>query len=128
MESFRALEQFRQRFGHLVVPADWPENPRLAQWITTQRNARQKGHLGEPKIALLNELDMIWDHKEAIAEEMMQELLAFRERNGHCDVPLECPEFPRLGLWLQFQRQAKKDGQLDNRRTRKLEEIGVMWR
>ncbi|MBF0215079.1 MAG: helicase associated domain-containing protein [Magnetococcales bacterium] len=128
MESFRSMESYRQRFGHCLVPADWPENPRLALWVTAQRNARQKGHLGDKRIALLTGLGMIWDPKEAIAEEMILQLQAFQARHGHCEVPLESPEFPRLGLWIQFQRQAKKDGTLDPQRLQRLEEIGVLWR
>ncbi|MBF0628482.1 MAG: helicase associated domain-containing protein [Magnetococcales bacterium] len=128
MESFRALEAFHNRFGHAVVPADWPENPRLATWVTTQRTARLKGHLGEKRTALLDTLGMIWDAKEAVAEEMIQLLRTFKERHGHCDVPLESKEFPRLGLWVQFQRQARKDGTLDACRAQRLEEIGVGWR
>ncbi|NGZ06842.1 MAG: hypothetical protein G8237_10850 [Magnetococcales bacterium] len=128
MESFRALEAFHGHHGHVVVPTDWPENPRLASWVATQRTARQKGHLGEKRTALLDHLGMVWDGKEAIAEEMMQQLRAFHARYGHCEVPLESPEFPRLGLWLQFQRQAKRDGQLDPVRLARLEEIGVTWK
>lgn len=128
LESFRALETFKERFGHLLVPTDWPENPRLAAWVTAQRNARMKGHLNADHAERLSALGMIWDPKEAVAEEMMEQLRAFRRRHGHCEVPLDSPEQPRLGMWLQFQRQAKRDGQLDPERTRKLGEIGVIWR
>ncbi|MBF0270979.1 MAG: helicase associated domain-containing protein [Magnetococcales bacterium] len=128
MESLSALAQFKHRFGHCLVPADWPENPRLATWVSAQRNARQKGHLGERRVALLTDLGMIWDPKEAVAEEMIQQLRAFQARHGHCDVPLEAPECPKLGMWLQFQRQARKDGTLEPRREKRLEEIGVVWR
>ncbi|MBF0164626.1 MAG: helicase associated domain-containing protein [Magnetococcales bacterium] len=128
LESFRGLEGFKERFGHLLVPGDWPENPRLAAWVTAQRNARLKGHLAPEHAERLSALGMIWDPKEAVAEEMMQQLRDFKRRHGHCEVPLDSPDHPRLGMWLQFQRQAKKDGQLDPERTRKLAEIGVIWR
>ncbi|MBF0417975.1 MAG: helicase associated domain-containing protein, partial [Magnetococcales bacterium] len=128
LESFRALEAFGERFGHLLVPSDWPENPRLAAWVTAQRNAHIKGHLSVAHVERLSALGMIWDPKEAVAEEMMWQLRDFQKRHGHCEVPLDSPEYPRLGMWLQFQRQAKKDGQLDPERARKLTEIGVIWR
>ncbi|MBF0341048.1 MAG: helicase associated domain-containing protein, partial [Magnetococcales bacterium] len=128
LESFRGLEEFQKRFGHVLVPADWPEDPRLAAWVIAQRNIRLKGNMGEKHAALLEALGMIWDPKEAVAEEMMLQLQQFKSRHGHCEVPLETPEHPRLGLWLQFQRQAKRDGLLDPQRLQRLEQIGVAWK
>ncbi|MBF0179297.1 MAG: helicase associated domain-containing protein [Magnetococcales bacterium] len=127
-ESLRALEGFRERFGHCVVPADWPEDPRLASWVVTQRNARLKGHLTREHETALTALGMIWDPREAVAEEMMQQLIAFRTAHGHCEVPLDQPDHSRLGLWLQFQRQARKDGTLDATRLQRLTAIGVEWK
>ncbi|MEO5347401.1 MAG: helicase associated domain-containing protein [Magnetococcus sp. YQC-9] len=80
LESFRALEAYQARFSHLLVPNDWPENPRLAAWVTAQRNAKMKGHLSETHAERLSALGMIWDPKEAVAEEMMQQLRDFRRR------------------------------------------------
>ncbi|MBF0294906.1 MAG: helicase associated domain-containing protein [Magnetococcales bacterium] len=127
-ESLRLLEGFHARFGHCAVPADWPENPRLASWVVTQRNARLKGHLTREHEAALSALGMIWDPREAVAEEMMQQLITFRATHGHCEVPLDHPDHARLGLWLQFQRQACKDGTLDASRQRRLTAIGVEWK
>lgn len=127
-ESFRALVEFRSRFGHCIVPADWPENPRLSTWVMAQRNARVKGHLGTKREETLTAIGMIWDPKEAVAEEMLLQLAAFQERHGHCDVPLDNQEYPRLGMWVQFQRQSKKDGNLDPVRFKRLEKMGLEWK
>ncbi|MBF0427698.1 MAG: helicase associated domain-containing protein [Magnetococcales bacterium] len=127
-ESLRELTGFRARFGHCIVPAEWSENPRLAAWVMAQRNARIKGHLGDKREAILTALGMIWDPKEAVAEEIIQQLIAFKARYGHCEVPLDNPEHHRLGMWMQFQRQAKKDDSLDLKRMQRLEEIGVVWK
>ncbi|MBF0294909.1 MAG: helicase associated domain-containing protein [Magnetococcales bacterium] len=58
----------------------------------------------------------------------MQQLITFRATHGHCEVPLDHPDHARLGLWLQFQRQACKDGTLDVTRQRRLTGIGVEWK
>ncbi len=127
-ESLRLLTEFRQRFGHCIVPADWPENPRLSTWITAQRNAKIKGHLGSKREEILTQLGIIWDPKEAVAEEMLMQLAAFMATYGHCDVPLDNQEYPRLGMWVQFQRQSYKDSTLEPTRQQRLEEIGIEWK
>ena len=55
-------------------------------------------------------------------------LLAFRDRDGHCDVPDRHEEHGvKLGNWLSYQRAARKKGTLGDGRRRRLEEVGVTW-
>ena len=55
-------------------------------------------------------------------------LLAFRDREGHCDVPDRHEEQGvKLGNWLSYQRAARKKGTLGDGRRRRLEEVGVTW-
>ena len=55
-------------------------------------------------------------------------LLAFRAREGHCDVPQRHEEQgDKLGRWLAMQRAAHKRGTLEARRVQALEECGVRW-
>ena len=55
-------------------------------------------------------------------------LLAFRDREGHCDVPDRHEEQNvKLGNWLSYQRAARKKGTLGDGRRRRLEEVGVTW-
>ena len=55
-------------------------------------------------------------------------LLAFRDRDGHCDVPDRHEEQGvKLGNWLSYQRAARKKGTLGDGRRRRLEEVGVTW-
>ena len=55
-------------------------------------------------------------------------LLAFRDREGHCDVPDRHDEQGvKLGNWLSRQRNLQKKGLLGDGRRRRLEEAGVTW-
>jgi len=55
-------------------------------------------------------------------------LLAFKAREGHCDVPNKHEEQgDKLGGWLSTQRKAYKRGTLEARRVAALEECGVRW-
>ncbi len=124
---YQALVRYHQRHGDALVPEGWPENPRLATWIGHQRQARQRGQLTPIRVARLDELGFIWDAKEVVVEEMLTELSRFKERFGHCNVPPQWSENTRLGLWMQFQRQAKKQGDLDPGREARLTALGVDW-
>ena len=61
-------------------------------------------------------------------ERMHGLLLAFKEREGHCDVPQRHEEQgAKLGSWLGTQRKAYKRGTLEARRVQILEDCGVTW-
>jgi len=51
-------------------------------------------------------------------------LASFKERFGHCNVPKDWPENPKLGRWVRSQRRQKKSGNLTPERDRLLDEIG----
>lgn len=55
------------------------------------------------------------------------ELLAFKAREGNCDVPQEYSLNPSLGFWLNVQRRSYSKGSLASERVARLEEIGVVW-
>mmetsp|Transcript_37727 Transcript_37727/g.43089 ORF Transcript_37727/g.43089 Transcript_37727/m.43089 type:complete len:285 (+) Transcript_37727:55-909(+) len=55
-------------------------------------------------------------------------LIAFKEREGHCNVPQSHKEAgTNLGVWLTRQRKLKRDGRLDFDLKELLEDIGVTW-
>jgi hypothetical protein len=58
-------------------------------------------------------------------DEHFGELLAFKARHGHCIVPTEWPETPRLGAWVITQRYSTLT-LLPERRER-LNALGFVW-
>ncbi len=60
-------------------------------------------------------------------EERFGELKVFKERFGHCDVPVQFSENRQLGVWVFTQRQSSKAGKLSSERVRRLNEIGFTW-
>ena len=61
-------------------------------------------------------------------ERMFGLLLAYREREGHCDVPSRHAERgAKLGIWLGEQRKSYRRGTLQSRRVGALEAAGVVW-
>nr|CRH06329.1 Conserved protein of unknown function. Containing 8 helicase-associated domain [Candidatus Magnetococcus massalia] len=124
---FAKLEAFHSQHGHSTVPKVWPADSELARWVQNQRNMGSKGMLSELYMEKLESIGFVWDAKQAQAEELFQQLSSFRDRFGHCNVPVDWNENPQLGLWVQFQKQSKQDGRLDPSRVERLEQIGIQW-
>jgi len=59
-QSFLELSAFKDAHGDCDVPMKFPENPRLASWVSSQRSARKSGRLSEDRIKRLDELGFIW--------------------------------------------------------------------
>lgn len=60
-------------------------------------------------------------------EDRFEDLKAFRQQNGHCNVPTQWDENPVLGRWVANQRQARKRGQLTADRVQLLNDLGFVW-
>ena len=59
-KMFNELEKYKQEFGNCNIPAVWPQNPRLARWVTSQRAAKKSGKMPPHRVQLLDELGFIW--------------------------------------------------------------------
>ncbi|MBF0425067.1 MAG: Helicase associated domain protein [Magnetococcales bacterium] len=126
-EMFQVLTHFQRRFGHCLVPSSWAENPKLATWVKGQRRAFEEGALPPAHRALLDSVGFLWDRQQVLQEELFLALQAYRQRFGHCDVPVDWPEHPQLGVWVVSQRQRRARGELEPERIRRLEEMGFQW-
>jgi hypothetical protein len=113
-ERFQDLCQFRQEYGYCCVPSHWPKNPPLAQWVKRQRyqykikNEGQHSTMTEDREKLLEQLGFVWDSHSALWEERLNELHAYRDIHGHCNVPSKYPENPQLTVWAKCQRRQFK--------------------
>merc|ERR1712238_363749 len=55
-------------------------------------------------------------------------LVKYKEREGHCNVPMSHKENGEtLGAWLGTQRNLKKKEKLDPEKEKQLEDLGVVW-
>ena len=57
---FAQLVAFQSRFGHCRVPAQWPEEPGLANWVIKQRKLWKCELLEPEQIRRLEELGFNW--------------------------------------------------------------------
>ncbi|MBF0359325.1 MAG: helicase associated domain-containing protein, partial [Magnetococcales bacterium] len=126
-EMFTALTLFTKSRKHCIVPAKWPENPRLAQWIHNLRRDYKKGKLDPVHKERLTKLGFIWEAKAVFWEEMFAALTEYRDKNGDCLVPENYSANSELGWWVATQRKAKLSGQLDQARIKRLDALEFIW-
>lgn len=58
-------------------------------------------------------------------EVMFEKLIAYKNENGHCDVPAHRD---KLGRWVERQRTLRRLGKLHEGREAALESIGFRWK
>ncbi len=59
-QMFSELVKISKKVGHCNIPAKWPENCKLATWVSNQRHKRKKGRLSRERIRRLNEIGFTW--------------------------------------------------------------------
>ena len=126
-QRYGELVAFKAREGHCNVPALYPENPRLGQWVRVQRRVQALGRLSDERRALLEDLGFVWNPLDAAWEERFVELSQFHREHGHSNVPYSYPLNPRLGWWLTTQRRYTNKGRLSRERVERLSALGVVW-
>lgn len=104
LQSYNDLLQYKKEHGDCIVPRGYVFNPRLAVWVAEQRKQHKlrmdgrSSSISQQRIALLEEVDFAWNAQEAAWEKHMRDLKQFKEEYGDCLVPVNHPNFPKLGL------------------------------
>jgi hypothetical protein len=123
-----ALAAYRKQHGDCLVPADWPENRRLASWVERMRSARRRKLLTADEIAELDRIGFAWENRFAQAwEEHFQQLEKFQKKHKHCRVPRVYAAAPALPRWVATMRRQKRLGKLASERTARLNTLGLDW-
>lgn len=127
-EMYDCLKHYQAEHGDADVPAKWNENPKLATWVSNQRQRRKKETISEEEIQLLDELDFTWKSRDVGTwEDRLAEVAAYKAQHGHCEIPLKYPENPKLGRFVNNMRSHRNSGNLSADRIAKLEAIGFVW-
>jgi hypothetical protein len=113
-------------------------NRALDRWVTYQRIRRRKNCIPEDQIAKLDAINFPWITSMSIAvanvsrrskewfqrwEQFYNELVAFKEVNGHCNPPYRSS----LHNWCADQRDYRKKGTLGQEQIAKLDALGFRW-
>jgi len=151
-ERFKQLKEYKDTNGNCNVSTYDENNKELAYWVTTQRRFYKKNKLLPERIKLLNEIEFVWElrqlgkklspkqkerlegigfeaecRKQVGWDERFEQLKGYKKDHGDCNVPQKYNANPKLGKWVDRQRQAYKKGKLSKEHIESLQGIGFSW-
>mmetsp|Transcript_710 Transcript_710/g.1116 ORF Transcript_710/g.1116 Transcript_710/m.1116 type:complete len:224 (+) Transcript_710:303-974(+) len=134
-EELLALHTEYQRFP----TSELSKSTKLAGWIKRQRchykrfQSGRESAMTPERIEKLESIGFVWDKQEALWQQRAAELLSFKKASGHCCVPRDYQEYPKLANWVKCQKRQYKlyqQGLVPNfskERIRQLDAIGFQW-
>ena len=103
-----------------------------ARWYSSlQQNTTSAGEAVLLAAKASKDMNPGYPHRRTVSiprpfEVHYQELIDFKERFGHVDVPQRWKENPRLGRWVKNIRQ--KSWRLTDEQRKRLDDIGLQWK
>ena len=111
-DQFRQLCEFKVQLGHCRVPVRYSANPKLGNWVMTQRITHRLDQEGNPssmpaeRIRALNAVGFDWGTSKTDYWSLrFHQLCEFKAQFSHCRVPCGYPANPKLGKWVNTQRR-----------------------
>lgn len=168
-QRLEEVKAYKLEHGDCLVPRNYKQDPGLGRWVEMQRSNYQKymkekqnggtpkacGGMDEERIALLEAQGFCWTFGRGMSSrkrdnakpatswlERFEELKAYKQQHGHCNVPVKHEENPKLGYWVSNQRSQytlfQKErlegnfedpavGGMTEERIAMLEQIGFSW-
>ena len=128
-EKYDKLVLFKKKYGHCNASSTSTINQHrlLGTWAVKQRIAYNKNNLSQKKIKLLNKIGFYWEPIENRWEAKYNDLIAFKEKYKHCNVPKGFVKDKLLASWVRTQRQQYKEKKLSLQKIKSLNKIGFDW-
>lgn len=100
----------------------------IAPWVGDQRTAYRKGYLHPDREKLLLNIGFSFNTYTDAWEHSLNLLLEYQKEQGTLNIgKREVYQGERLGLWVQHQRDAYRDGTLSQQRINRLNAVGFDW-
>ena len=133
LEMLDLLKQFRDVQGHTNVPHQYVTMPSLGSWCYHQRRKYHLSTLSDLKILRMEQLGFQWNPGLLKWDAKYRELVHYKERYGHCNVPHN-DQNKALARWVSTQRrdfkkymaQRESNSNMTNRFTA-LKKIGFIF-
>ena len=125
---FRRFVAYKKKFKSTSVPKIYAEDPKLGNWVSTQRRNHNNDMISENRVDLLNSVGFVWETDKNIPwDEMFQRLVRYKEEHHTTTVPHRYKKDPKLGKWGGHQRTCYNNKKLSVERIRRLDSIGFVW-
>ena len=115
-DQFRQLCEYKVQYGHCRVPVRYSTNPKLGNWVSTQRTTHRLNQEGNPscmtaeRIRALDAVGFDWGPSQTDSWGLRcQQLCEFKAHFDHCLVPRKYFTNPTLGQWV-FRLSAANTG------------------
>lgn len=141
-EQFEALKRYKEQYGHVDVPVTYKDDPKLATWVSKQREmwrnkqAKTGRIMSDDRERRLKELGFSFDAYDASWTSKLEELQEYVKKYGSADV--KEVHNRALAHWCRRQREAFREfldgggktsgSSMSNDRIAKMEELGFDWR
>jgi hypothetical protein len=127
-ERYERLKQYHAEHGNSDVPDRYEGDSQLAKWVSKQREQRKKNALSDEQVGLLDEIGFTWKHRDRGSwDDRLAEVIAFKEKQGHCDIPMTITDPPKLAAFINNTRSQRNSGTLSAGRIAKLDAVGFVW-
>jgi hypothetical protein len=127
-ENFKLLLKYKEINSTTYIPfrlreSDNPELKILSIWCYTQRECFKKGSLQKERYKKLKSIGFNFGKNDVDLDKRVQDLINFKAKYGHFNVPYDFAEFSNLGKWVSIIRNRFNSEECIN----KLNSIGFDW-
>lgn len=127
-EMYEQLKHYHAEHGNSDVPYEHEGVQQLAKWVSNQRQQRKKNALTDEQVGLLDDVEFTWKHRDrGVWEDRLAEVVEFKAKHGHCDIPMSLAEPPKLAAFVSKSRSMRTNGTLSTERIAKLDAVGFLW-
>ncbi len=119
MRRLEELTAFYELYGHSKPP----DGTSLSNWVKKMRTMKRRGELSQSFILSLNALEMDWEPAQRRRFARLEELRAFKEKEGHIQVPVG----GSLERWIRRMRALYQKGKLEDDIVQELDKLGMVW-
>lgn len=130
--NFNSLKDYKSKHGDTFVPATYPQNPQLGNWVDNQRQlyrmrqeAEESGEskstefITDERINKLVSIGFVWNVNDHQWNLRFEELKQYISEKGNSCVPGIYIPNESLGLWVAKQRRRYKVGMEANNNNHK---------
>ena len=118
MKRLEELTAFYELYGHSKPP----DGTSLSNWVKKMRTMKRRGELSQSFILSLNALEMDWEPAQRRRFARLEELRAFKEKEGHIQVPVG----GSLERWIRRMRALYQKGKLEDDIVQELDKLGMV--
>ena len=124
---YNELKRYYSENNNSNVPVSYvtEDGVKLGKWLTKQRFLYSKNKLSENRIKKLERLSISWNYLEDRWNINYEYLRKYYEEHGNSNVPQHyvTSDGVNLGIWLDEQRMAYKNGLMNKRKIKFLKEL-----